>query len=620
MSDGEDYGDSDYGYDSLDDVESQSSSDDDFDFGVLGAEEDTHVTEKPNYTVLSEAEILQRQEEAIDSVVAVLSVSKACAAILLRHFKWNLTTLHEHWFADEGEVRRATGLPPRELEEGTDPAGHLPMEEGAGRARTCKVCFEDVPQDQMRRAQCGHAYCVECWRGYLSSAVADGPCSLRFRCPHPECNVLVKDDLTFQLADADQSKKLKRFQLRSYVEDNPRVKWCPSPGCTYAVECGAAEHVSCTPLDIACKCSSTFCWNCNQEAHRPVDCATVAKWVQKNSAESENMNWILANSKPCPKCKRPIEKNQGCMHMTCSCRYEFCWLCLGPWSDHGERTGGFYACNRYDRGKQRGEYDEMQKQRDMAKHSLERYMHYYERWVAHEKSQTKALLDLRDTTDARLQQLSQCQSTPVSQLKFVTDAQAQIAECRRVLKWSYGYGYYADITEVQRNFFEFMQGDAEQSLETLTHIAEQDLARFLCPDPPSPPRDGVPLPAPGSPFGPTAGTSAQFDAFRSKLTGLTAITKKFFQTLVSELEKGLPCTAGGEEALRCGAGHPSSLEPSSEAHGSADDAQHCGGAGVGSPPGGGAGAGPGTNAQQQQQLHGRGHAHHLPGGACGRSK
>lgn len=78
-----------------------------------------------------------------------------------------------------------------------------------------------------------------------------------------------------------------------------------------------------------------------------VDCVTVGMWLRKNSAESENANWILANTKPCPKCKRPIEKNQGCMHMVCSqCRSEFCWLCLGNWADHGERTGGYYSCNR----------------------------------------------------------------------------------------------------------------------------------------------------------------------------------------------------------------------------------------------------------------------------------
>ena len=52
-----------------------------------------------------------------------------------------------------------------------------------------------------------------------------------------------------------------------------------------------------------------------------VDCETVHRWILKNSAESENLNWILAHTKQCPKCKRPIEKNQGCMHMTCSqCR------------------------------------------------------------------------------------------------------------------------------------------------------------------------------------------------------------------------------------------------------------------------------------------------------------
>ncbi|GMP54911.1 hypothetical protein CsSME_00019906 [Camellia sinensis var. sinensis] len=105
---------------------------------------------------------------------------------------------------------------------------------------------------------------------------------------------------------------------------------------------------------------------------------------------------ILANSKPCPKCKRPIEKNQGCMHMTCTppCKFEFCWLCVSAWSDHGERTGGFYACNRYEAAKQEGAYDETERRREMAKNSLERYTHYYERWATNQSSRQKALADL----------------------------------------------------------------------------------------------------------------------------------------------------------------------------------------------------------------------------------
>lgn len=29
-------------------------------------------------------------------------------------------------------------------------------------------------------------------------------------------------------------------------------------------------------------------------------------------------------------------------------------LCLGAWAEHGERTGGFYACNRYETEKKEG--------------------------------------------------------------------------------------------------------------------------------------------------------------------------------------------------------------------------------------------------------------------------
>ena len=116
--------------------------------------------------------------------------------------------------------------------------------------------------------------------------------------------------------------------------------WCqyifPAP---YLAPCHLCQHTA--------QQLSGISKQCNHAVPLQVDCQTVGMWLRKNSAESENANWILANTKPCPKCKRPIEKNQGCMHMVCSqCRSEFCWLCLGNWADHGERTGGYYSCNR----------------------------------------------------------------------------------------------------------------------------------------------------------------------------------------------------------------------------------------------------------------------------------
>ncbi|QHN82944.1 hypothetical protein S83_070848 [Arachis hypogaea] len=53
----------------------------------------------------------------------------------------------------------------------------------------------------------------------------------------------------------------------------------------------------------------------------------------------------------------------------------------------------FYACNRYEAKKQEGVYDETER-REMAKNSLERYTHYYERWASNQSSRQKALADL----------------------------------------------------------------------------------------------------------------------------------------------------------------------------------------------------------------------------------
>ena len=58
-----------------------------------------------------------------------------------------------------------------------------------------------------------------------------------------------------------------------------------------------------------------------------------------------NTRWLNRHTKKCPKCKSPIEKNNGCDHMTCKrqaggCGHEFCWRCLAPWGPIIRRGGG----------------------------------------------------------------------------------------------------------------------------------------------------------------------------------------------------------------------------------------------------------------------------------------
>lgn len=470
---------------------------------------------KKSYRILKGREIDERQEKDISLLMAALSIPKPAASMLLHYFKWQVDVAQEAWFNDEQKVRKSVGL-----------IMDNPVITSSGNDElTCGICFEAyVPDIRLTSTVgfCGHNFCSECLATYITIAISDGPGCLFLRCPQPRCGAVIGIDTVDLLVSDEFRAKYKKYFLRSYIEENNNTKWCPAPNCDNAVEFERGGDC----LTVLCNCSYKFCWNCCEENHSPVDCDTVTKWILKNSSESENVTWILANSKPCPKCKRPIQKNEGCMHMTCQkqCGHQFCWLCLGPWSSHGQSTGGFYACNGYEKAKQQGLTNEEDRKREMAKASLERYTHYYERWHGNHKSREKAIEVYQELERVNLDKLQAKLNEPAVQLNCVMEAWQQVIECRRVLKWTYAYGYYIRMDQ-NKELFEYLQGEAEAALERLHSVAEKELKEFLQDKEENENDDDI---------------KHRFDTvFRPRLCDLTALAAKFFDNLVKGLENGL---------------------------------------------------------------------------------
>ena len=129
-----------------------------------------------------------------------------------------------------------------------------------------------------------------------------------------------------------------KYHYLNFTDENKNVKCCPNPKCELSV-----QTTNYLREEVKCNCGTLFCFKCNQASHKPCTCEMQKKWELKNQDESENVTWIMANTKPCPNCSKPIEKNQGCHHMHCiSCNFHFCWTCMK--GEKGHVPGQYWVC------------------------------------------------------------------------------------------------------------------------------------------------------------------------------------------------------------------------------------------------------------------------------------
>ncbi|KAI1881749.1 hypothetical protein JX265_000575 [Neoarthrinium moseri] len=95
------------------------------------------------------------------------------------------------------------------------------------------------------------------------------------------------------------------------------------------------------PFQVTCrKCQTRVCIMCKRDAH-PVghDCPSDTE-LEAVLKIGEASGW-----RRCYKCRTLVELTQGCSHMTCRCKAQFCYVCGGVWD-------GTVGCANYCNGEE----------------------------------------------------------------------------------------------------------------------------------------------------------------------------------------------------------------------------------------------------------------------------
>jgi ariadne-1 len=416
-----------------------------------------HKPYEVEFRVLSPKDIQLQQDRQFQEVSSIIELPPEQVAILLRFARWNKEKLIESYMDHPEKVLEAAGL-------GADSAESPKTKTVQG--FTCEICYEDGPDVQTYAMKCGHRYCVDCYTHYLTQKVKEEGEAARIECPFDGCHRIVDSKSLKLLVGQTVQDRYEVLLTRTYVDDKENLKWCPAPECEYAIDCPVKKRdLNRVVPTVRCSHDHNFCFGCTLADHRPSPCTLVKRWMKKCEDDSETSNWISANTKECPKCGSTIEKNGGCNHMTCrKCKHEFCWMCMGPWSEHGT---SWYNCNRFEEKSGADARDAQARSRQF----LERYLHYYNRYANHEQS-AKLDKDLWLKTEKKMTSLQTQSNMSWIEVQFLDTAAKALQACRQTLKWTYAFAFYLarnNMTEI----FEDNQKDLEMAVENLSAMFEK---------------------------------------------------------------------------------------------------------------------------------------------------
>ena len=351
------------------------------------------------------------------------------------------------------------------------------------------------------------------------------------------CSLIVPPSVFKRFLAPESHEKYRRWVVKKFAQCSSKLRECPKVGCRSFAFCAYVPTDS--YHEVPCGCGQRWCFTCGEEDHRPAICSQVTAWNTKANDLDLTAMYIRANTKKCPQCQLEIVKDEGCAHMKCTqCGFHFCWLCLGDYASHNEKTGGFYACNRFEARVLTEGRTEDEKRALAAARALKCYEMAFERHLNHKGALEAAERELlaqvphpfrpsrpfvyfwgAPPLDAfpgnRLRQrcarwrpwtrpwrpmpasrttctrsdrlwrrycLRSLPPVPRSSSPILT--RRQVVSSRRILAWSYVFKFYQfenETLERELQLYETYQGKLEHMTEDLqSRLSDLSASRFAC--------------------------------------------------------------------------------------------------------------------------------------------
>ncbi|KAL8502156.1 hypothetical protein ACS0TY_021316 [Phlomoides rotata] len=210
----------------------------------------------------------------------------------------------------------------------------------------CEICAERKDEDDMFPLHCVHNFCTDCISKHVSiiikkrrALVTNTDEAAKISCPVIDCTAVLETDKLRAVLPADVVSMWDDILCESLI--SPTMKfYCPYKDCSGLLvrEGGEGEVIRESECPF---CHRLFCAKCNVAWHSGVGCEERERLKEEEEREREaELKFLdLAKKKEwqrCPNCKFYVDKREGCLHMTCRCRFEFCYACGKAWtSTHG---------------------------------------------------------------------------------------------------------------------------------------------------------------------------------------------------------------------------------------------------------------------------------------------